>query len=168
MVDVKTVYDFADKPVHLLSFVFFTGALLCLGYVWIIWERVRRKIRPFLDEISDRPKLGIIALGVICCLIGYMHLNIKDYIYTKHIYKTKQFKQTLGYITGYRDRLYSKHYEINFTINGLNFEFSDNNSLYACNYNDISHTPIEDSSLVRVYYFTDNGTNRVLRIETFK
>lgn len=100
--------------------------------------------------------------------MGYETLKPGDYIRTKTIYKTGAFKKTTGYITDYTERHPGKHKEIRFMVNGLKFEFADNTIWYGCGYSDIYRASIGDSVLASLFYFTDDGRHRALRLEPFK
>jgi hypothetical protein len=164
----KLVYDFANDSFHLFPFIFFGISLFCAGYVWIRLKKHPKKtaFAPLL--LKEETTLGAILMGVFCFFLGYSLLNPEEYIHTKNIYSTGQFKQTAGYITKLEERNFSKYHMINFTLNGLNFDFADNTAFYGCDYDDISHTYLADSTYLHIFYFTEDGRNRALRIETFK
>lgn len=165
---VKVIYDFADEWPRLYPFIFFGVSLFCIFYFGRTVKRYRKEDIPFIRLFTDRNFIGSILMGLFCLLSGYLLLNPQGYLHTKAVYKNAAFKQTLGYVVNFKDRHYSKYRVASFTLNGLSFEFTDNNVLYGCHYKPVSNSGIRDSSLLKIYYFTDDGTNRVLRLETFK
>lgn len=164
----RVVYDFAEDYPHFYSFILFVVSLLCGLYSWRETRKLHRENPPSYNAYAKESIVGPILAGCFCFLIGYATLKPGDYIRTKTIYKTGAFKKTTGYITDYNERHPGKHNEINFMVNGLKFEFADNTIWYGCGYSDIARAPIADSALVTLCYFTDDGSHRVLRIETFK
>lgn len=164
----RVIYDFADDYPHFYSFIFFAVSLGCGWYSWRQIREERRKHPASYHAYTKESIVGPILAGCFCFLVGYETLKPGDYIQTKTIYKTGTFKKTTGYITSYTERHPGKHDVISFTLNGLKFEFANNTVWYGCGYSDISHARITDSALVSLFYFTDDGSHRVLRIERFK
>lgn len=164
----KVVYDFADEWPRLYPFLFFVASLLCMIYCRRVIKKYRKGNVRFSMLFNDRPFVGSVLAGCLFLFMGYLLLNPLDYMNAKAVYKNTAFKQTLGYVSHFKDKTYSKCRIADFTVNGLNFDFPDNGALYGCQYKPISRSGIKDSSFIQIYYFTNNGTNRVLRLEIFK
>lgn len=164
----KVVYDFAAEPVRLFPFIFLIVFLFCLRHVWRQLSAYPKKDKVFLFLLKKESTLGAIVLGAFCLFLTLVSLNMADYMRTKKNYRTGQFRQTLGYVTKFSESHYTKYNAVHFTLNGFNFVFADNDIRYGCGYSGVSHAGITDSSLLRIYYIPEDGTNTVLRIEKFQ
>jgi len=169
---VRVIYDFADEWPRLYPFILFAISLFCLFYFGRVIRKYRRNSIPYIRLFNDRSFIGFTLAGFFCFFVGYLALNLPDYMHAKTIYQTGRYKQAFGYVSHVNESHRSKCNELSFELNGLSFTFADCYSLYGCSYDLASRSGIGDSSLVRVYYTDDNKDNmvlrnRVLRLEIF-
>lgn len=164
----EVIYDFADEYPHFYSLILLAISLSCYWYSCRKIRKERRQNPTSYSAYVNESIVGPFLAGCFFLLAGCLTLKPKDYLLAKTIYGTPVLKQTIGYITNYSEKYPGRHKEICFVLNGLKFEFANNRISYGCGYSDISRARIADSTLVRIFYFTDAGSHTALRIECFK
>ena len=103
--------------------------------------------------------------GLICVIL--IPSMFSDYSNTKSIYLEKKYQTTEGTVENYHPMPESGHDSERFTVNGVEFEFSDFDlSDYGYN-NAASHGgAIKAGIEVRIGYFNNGHKNVILKLET--
>lgn len=103
---------------------------------------------------------GLISIVLIPSMFG-------EYFKTKSVYDNKQYQTTEGVVENYHPMPAGGHDSERFTVEGVEFEFSDFDvSDYGYN-NAASHGgAIKEGLKVRIGYFNNGSKNVILKLET--
>ena len=81
-------------------------------------------------------------------------------------YKNKQYSIVEGRVSNYHPMPKEGHDYERFTVNGIDFEFSDYDLTYGYRNAASKGGAIKKDLFVRIYYFNNKGVNLILRLET--
>ncbi len=162
-----TVYDFGHEPLRIGSM------LIPVSFVLIGYGLAFFNIKSNSSKERKRTyntTFGII-FGTFALLFGAVTIpnNLSTYYETKNIYKFKKYTVIEGIVENFVPMPYSGHQDEKFTLNNVNFSYSDFNESYYGFNNTKSHGgPIDSKKNVRLSYFTKNDNNIILKIEVAK
>jgi hypothetical protein len=102
---------------------------------------------------------GLISIVLVPAMFG-------EYFKTKSVYDNKQYQTTEGVVENYHPMPASGHDSERFTVNGIEFEFSDFDvSDYGYNNAASLGGAIKEGLKVRIGYFDNGHKNVILKLE---
>ena len=162
-----TVYDFGNDSMR-ISWMLIPIAFIFIGYGISLFNIFSKKSK-------GRNKVYNILFGIIFgtfalffALMTIPH-NFKSYNESKDIYDSKKYKIIEGIVKNFKPMPYNGHQNEKFTLNDIDFSYSDFDQSYYGFNNTKSHGgPIDKNKKVRLSYFTSNSKNIILKIEVMK
>ena len=162
-----TVYDFSNDSLR-ISWMLIPISFILIGYGISLFNI-------FLKQSKGKNRIYNTVFGIIfgtfALLFALMTIphNLKSYNETKEIYESKKYKIIEGVVKNFKPMPYSGHQDEKFTLNGIEFSYSDFDQSYYGFNNTKSHGgPIDKNIKVRLSYFTSNNKNIILKIELIK
>ena len=162
-----TVYDFGNESLR-IGPMFLPVIFVLIGYGMsafnIRFNRSKGGKRNYIIVFGII--FGTFALFFAVVIIPH---NFSTYYKTKKIYESKEYKIIEGLVEKFRPMPYSGHQDETFTLNGINFSYSDFDESYYGFNNTKSHGgPIDQNKKVRLSYFSSQKKNIILKIEVLK
>lgn len=159
----KTVFEVTDKGFEMMTFIPLVFVIVGVGISWFNLKYNKSK--------STKRKTTII-FGFIFAGIGFLFsvLTIPTTISNRNKiqekYKNKDYLVVEGVISNFHPMPKGGHDQESFTVNGVDFEYSDFEIVYAFN-NTASHGgPIKkNGQQVRLAYLKTKSGNRILKVE---
>ncbi|OAB80946.1 hypothetical protein [Cochleicola gelatinilyticus] len=164
--EYTTVYEVTNETLDIILAV---PVLLAIGGFWIFYrtfQKNKNEGRKSKDYFSLYFGLTFAAIFSIVSIVRISN-SINKLRETKQIFLNGNFKTVEGKIENYEPMPYTGHEDERFTINGIEFNYSDFSASYYGFHNSASHGgPIkENGQEVRIGYFTrDDGHNTILKI----
>lgn len=176
MVEYKLVYDFASLSFMPRMIFLFIPLIIFFGSKYIIYQIDNRDednlgTDIFGNDNSETKRLKAVigkyfsAVMFIILLLFYIISIFKTY----KIYNSKELLETEGYVSNYHPMPSSGHDTERFTVNNINFAYSD----YVIS--DLGYSnakskggAISDSLYVRIHYYESKTKNVILKLEIRK
>jgi hypothetical protein len=164
-----TVYDFADRLPR-FGFMFFPLIFVAVGIgIYFYYKKFVNHDATSTFGIKKR-KYGMV-FGIIFASFGglvtilLISIMLGEYYNTKSVYDKKQYQLIEGKVGNYHPMPEGGHDTERFTVNGVEFEFSDFDvSDYGYN-NAASHGgAIRQGLNVKIGYFNNGNKNVILKL----
>ncbi len=166
--DYTTVYEVTNEELEALLFFPLIFIFIGFGMAYLSIKHITSNtlIRKYVAGFG-----AIIGLFALIFSVSTIPSSLTDYFFTMSTYKEKNFKTVEGKVENFDPMPYSGHKQENFTVSGVEFDYSDFSSSYYGFNNSAAHGgPIKKNGQeARIGYITtDSGHNRILKIELKK
>jgi hypothetical protein len=161
-----TVYDFGNESLQIGRMII-PVFLVLIGYSISVFNI-------FFNKSKGGKKSYYIIFGIFfgtfALLFGAMTIpgNFLTYYETKEIYESKKYKIVEGLVENFDPMPYGGHKNETFTLNGIEFSYSDFVGGYGFNNTKSHGGPIDQNKKVRLTYFKLHDKNIILKIEVPK
>lgn len=159
----RTVFEVTDKGFELITLMPLLFIVIGIG---ISWFNIK------YNKSESIKKKFTIVFGFIISGFAFFLLmlivpsSLADRSKTRRIFKNKDHEVIEGKIENFHPMPYSGHDVESFTVNGVYFEYSDYILSYGFNQTSSHNGPLrENGQEVRLSYISEDGENRILKIE---
>lgn len=107
----------------------------------------------------------LLLLSLISFVAGMVVIpvTIKNRQKTLRIFEERRYQSVEGLVEDFEPYRLPKHKQVNFTVKGVYFEYSDANPSYS--FNECGRAIYGNGEQVRIGYVTENGKNYIVKIE---
>lgn len=161
------VYDFGNESLR-TGWMLIPISFVLIGYGLAFFNIKSNKSKN--KKGTYNTTFGVI-FGTFALLFGAVTIpyNLSTYYETKNTYKLKKYTVIEGVVENFIPMPFTGHQYEKFTLNKVNFNYSDFDESYYGFNNTKSHGgPIDASKNIRLSYFAKNDKNIILKIEVLK
>lgn len=154
-------FKYADIQAPLISFSF-----ALIGLIWVILRNSIKKIRflVFYSRWYEYSIIGFILLWSLITIFSYCY----QYFEIKKAYNDGKAIVVEGYVSSYVPMPHGGHGYEKFTVNGYQFEYSDNDITPWFNMTKSTGSPIKSGLYVRISFIVIPKVNAIVKLEILK